>query len=1169
MNCHFCGTEGVLAACELHEAPPDVKGKAGLKLVTCDFHRHHCSFFMCAKCWNGGKHLCKNKHPDWLLRLAQFDLSSKKEILYEKWMFRYAIGDDWFPSVCTIKDTKKPFCAVCLMVSKSGKVGAPCDTPKCDGILKGAGCPACLPIDLPDNDGFLQDCSKEQKEERQKEDESDKDTSKELVEKRPPDDLHEFFKLDLRYVDKSDYQFVVGKKAPSGKCINFLVHPNPPQWEDDYEPSEVAYTDVSDWVAYRGTNLKLLGNASVWVLLPDAKFLGGPVRSRNHVPPDEEREARTRDKSKRQRLEVGKAVDIYGGAVAYHTPSCTVFRLRDKDLDFLEVPSNDQYVQETGLLIGLPPRGGRGSGGAIGRANDLGSSGVKHVLVKTDLKAPDVTWSRYSKLQTILTDKKTPSGKVDGIVDFGLGDGTKCLALRLLPWSTLALFIEVPDGKKHVPGARAVELWRGWQNEKARYERAVAAFRLTKLSTAVDDGGKPESLSESNVVGYAHSSRFAELEKSLQTLAEAWEHLLAVKEKKVAAIESQVRAAALAILRCLRHEADVSLGTAELAEQALVEAGKFPLQAARDAVEDVKKRLVLAHDLAQRSLEVNPKFTGAEGDDLVEIQELLDLKGDPKALGGQALVDWWGDLFWLPEDGGSDLEQPEVEEAPNIPRELVGKETESGRPDAYPDSPPVTDDYWNWNGRPLTIVGDVERTWQLLTQKRLECRNYKDSGLHLMKPHDKSRGERPQDTFFDSVSATEVALGLTNKLAGSRFKVLPPDFNAKRPNPFYEWSHLIGDGEGGGIHRSNIVSSTRANNTEMLIIETVLQQWRPAIEKAGLELVLRVQVSTFGRVPDLERDYSFHKEVRYIHYQTHVGDWMRYTVCLRKTDAFEKPKKEPSPPPDYPTMAVALDHILDCLRPRISKTQARVMDFQARYLLARALKTRYGIELKDADGLEVLPLGNGGGKGALRAKPYAKTVALTTTNGKKLKIVQNRGDGDCLFLSADDALQLLPKNERDAAYQRAGFDPNNPPDAKALRERGVLHLARILGYAVNDGFIGSMDAYGPPNDPCAGHTAIIDFLTTYREDYARAWGGYETWEQYLGLMQSEGWWGDMIMCIALSHLLGVQIDVHQGHGTIQPILANELQPPPVLRLRNEAGVHFEALEEVDDTIEID
>lgn len=1157
-ECHFCNTEGLLAPTELHAAPPDVDGGAGLKLVTCDFHQHHCAFFMCGGCWGKQLHLCRNEHPHWFERLNRFDIAPKELERLERWRFRYATEDAAHPSVCSIRLTEGAFCPSCVAY-REGNVGERCGA--CNAsLLTSSGCPACLPLRLPDNDGLLQECPVDE-DQRREEERSEPVGSAQLVLAKAPDDLAPFRKLDLQYLDETDYQCTSLSTPPTdGRCRRFRVSADIPDWGEEGELSE-AVQDPSGWPEYRSTNLALMGAgvanvAGIRVLLPARAFAFGSFPCRHAEASRTIGEGRsTRGSNKKARMTVTPATTRYAGAVVYQPKKGAVFALTDEQLDLLHAPS--KTVDEEPLLIELPSRGGGGSGGALGRANDLGSSGVQHALLVRNKNAPDVVWERYARLSQDLRDPKKP-GNVELVIDPPLAEDTRFLPLRLIPGSTLELYVDVPERERPPLGreARTVELWRERESDASKRRFAMAQQAFSAAFAVVDDGNRLGALN-----GMQAMARLEQLGRALEEVRTAALFLDEVREGRSAS-DGEIRAAASRILSRLRQRGDEALVTEELVNAADEAYRAAPLPQVRAHLDQAADHLKEAHAHHARSFATYPAYTAEDQALLKWIQANLDLKGDPEELFGQPRKDWWGE-HWVPPGLDDDWEPPEEEEEVDPPTELVGPETESDRPDAYPDRPPHTDDYWNWNGRPLAVVGDVERTWRRLTDERLAQRRYKDTGLHLMRPHTDSRkdGDREQDTFFDGVSATEVALGLTNKLAGSRFSVLPPDFNAKRPNPWYEWSHLIGDGEGGGIHRSNIVSSTRANNTEMLIIETMLQQAYAPLRKLGLDLVLRVQATTFGRIPELEKEAPFHQQVRHIHFQTHVGDWMRYSVWLRPGPDFQRPEEELEPAPDYPATALVLDHILDCLRPRISKAQVRVMDYQARYLLARTLKARYGLELEALKGLSMPEFGGGdGSSGSLEARPYLAARPLETAQGRRLRRIANDGAGDCLFLAFRDGMLRLPGHESQAAFQRAGF--NAVPSAQEIRERAVDHLRRILGYGGDYApFGGDLDRYGPEGDPRSGHGAMVEFLTTYREDYARLWGGYSDWELYLGLMRQQGRWGDMLMCVALSHLFGLQLDVHRGPDVVQPILANELAQPAVVRLYNPAGVHFEALQE--------
>jgi hypothetical protein len=270
------------------------------------------------------------------------------------------------------------------------------------------------------------------------------------------------------------------------------------------------------------------------------------------------------------------------------------------------------------------------------------------------------------------------------------------------------------------------------------------------------------------------------------------------------------------------------------------------------------------------------------------------------------------------------------------------------------EPPPLTSAYWDWNGRPIhfgakgnpTFLFEVDNDaiWKNLCQDQLSEGRYKDSHLFVMHPHSEERtAGRDQGAFFPKVGATQLVTGLSNKDASSIRRLGSSAVGGSQI--FFELTHLIGDGEGGGIHRSNLVAARRANNTEMLVIESVMQEQYKAIKKAhlGLEIVIRVEVTLMQYLSELAemkpKDFKKtsleNKCVDFVRFHDHTGNFMRYRVWLRqKQVAPVCPKSSDDTMRD---LTLVIDHIMDCQRPRISTETVRLLKLQVRCKFKAAL----------------------------------------------------------------------------------------------------------------------------------------------------------------------------------------------------------------------------------------
>lgn len=1183
MKCQFCNTEGLLAPAELNgppQNPTDTTSLVGLKLVSCDFHLHACSFYVCAKCFAAELHLCKQEHPLWESRIQAWKPAQgpKDFAKRERWRFRYTAQDGHsYPAICTRQETHLLFCSQCRTGNVFADENSACTQLNCKGLMRRGCCPACIQMTLPSYSALVKNCI------------PDTPTFDfgpaiaSLMVKAPDNtDIDDYLKLPIQYSNHDDYKITAINSSTTG-ARRFRICPDVTHYLSGEalgisdNPVNGSAIDV-DWPEYMATDLQLHGKngpiAGLFILLPLEKMT--PNLAQNpHLA-----STSTSGRSKRHKAEpaLSELQKHFGGAMVYRPKDGHVHALTDAQLFML--CNGQTTVNPKSVSIVLPPRGKGGSGGALGRADGIGNSGIKHVLLCHNPKSPDCEFSGFSKFLTSArpkTDGIMPPGGIDDVLKAPAKPLATFVPLRTLCFSSLSLYIEVPQSGRSAPHEeRALQLLRGRFDNQFKRALAEAAALASAWVGRIDDGSQRGFDWAQDNIDEWQKKHFATFEKNineLESLLPEISHLFTISADDFTVRQKLVRYLQLCRLAVNDNE-DVPTLKSRVETHAVNLDTKMAL---RDVVM-IKKHLRDAHQFHAKIYGAAP-LDEADKQVLATLRTRLSVQGDPEAddsMGEEpdmtAYMAWWAEL-WVPPglDSHWDRGEPEEPETKLLDsrdnlQDPKWVETESQNPSDWPESPDVQSEYWYWNGRPLRIVESVEKTWQLLTLNKQISREYKDTHYFIMRPPNTSRkdDDRDQDTFFDGISATEVAAGLTNRRVAEtfRFGTLPPELKLSKPTPAFEWSHLIGDGEGGGIHRSNVISSTRANNTEMLIIETILQQAHKHIADAGLEIVLRVEATLVSRRYELEKDETLNGGIRFTHYQSHVGDWMRYRVWLRKSSKFKMPTGSPTPP--CPDMALVLDHILDCQRPRISKATVRVIEYQMRFLLIYTLKTQYGIAWSEGASLTPdLTLGWKNGEGMAKPKPYALAQALATTHGQRLETVPNAGEGNCLFYAVIDALTLLPQLDLQAVLLRAGW--LGLPTHQNLRKHAVHHLRHILGFpGPHPIFNGNMNQFGPLNDPCANLLAMQSFLKTYREDYDLAWPfqGYADWDTYLTVMLGDGIWGDMILCTALSHLLGVQIDVYRSGSVIQPILAHELQPPKVIRIYNPSGVHFTALREV-------
>lgn len=1171
-NCQFCGAAGEYTSAFIHEPPvpvvPASSDRVGLKLVTCDFHLYHCAFFVCANCWTKENHLCKNPHPSWEQRIVGWTPPTAKKAvaLQNLWRFRYGK----FPAICT--RVGNVFCMVCRTANPEARVNDPCATMDCSGVYTLNHCPACVTVDLKLAPDPVLPCASGSSSSSDAMSDVAADAADE------PSDIDSYLKLSVHYQDRANYAKL------SLSAADVLVEPVRPEYlsgADEYESTEVLADN--GWHAYVATDIAFIVRgqllAGVTVLLPHPTFEALLAEQTAPVMPvvaqaSSRRITRNQPTSPVSRLDAPD--DRFVGALLLRRAGCRAYTLNATTRSKLVL--NNGQVKRKEVQLVLPPRGRGGSGFTIGRADGVGKSGIRHVLTCPPHHA-EVLWKGLDTLKKVAgndaNDKPLP-GHIDEFVAPPLAKAGY-RALRTLASSSLVLYIGLPAPVPvAAPDELALELLRNLFEKQALTAAAAAtalarrywtrmidpkAFQLnsgripqwtvsvlTPLKEAIAKADwsikRQWSRDEAELKGYLESARevLGATDNAAGLVYKYWNKIVDAYHLDIEQVAAW-RRTALARL-----------------EAAIAAAGPPIHEDWKKEQLDMTQHLQDVEYNDERSKALVDQLSVRERALLEQLQAQVVKRGDPRDLANDR--DWWLQID-THVDPADAMEDTDVAVAATLDPHF--RDVETVDPSAWPASPAPDDDFWAWNGRPLRLLSTLDETWAKLTAHKLARREYKDSYRFVMCPPGKSRkdDDRDQSSLFDKISAAEVALGVTNKSAAQTARRGPaaPEQNLSKPDAAFEWSHLIGDREGGGIHRSNLVASSRANNTEMLVIETVLQRIHDRLHKNGLDIVMRVEATLVSRVADLERDSRLQDRIRLTHYMSHVGDWMRYRVWFARNGKFVAPTGSGAVPP-CPQEALAIDHILDCSRVRISKATARVFDYQVRFRMATVLWQNYGIAWaeKEENSIVLPPLG--------WHDTYLQSAAperLQLASGEVAEVVTNGAQGDCLYLAVRDALRMLTAAQLQAISLRAGFDAATI-DHLALRICATEHLRTILGLpptpllVPRPVFNGDPNQYGPAGQPSGTLADMQYFLNDYRGQYDLEWPGlgYEDWDTYAGAMAMRGTWGDMLMCEVLSHLLGVQIDIHHASG-VRSVLRHELAPPPVLRLYNPRGVHFEAL----------
>lgn len=208
----------------------------------------------------------------------------------------------------------------------------------------------------------------------------------------------------------------------------------------------------------------------------------------------------------------------------------------------------------------------------------------------------------------------------------------------------------------------------------------------------------------------------------------------------------------------------------------------------------------------------------------------------------------------------------------------------------------------DWAGRDQQVeamASQLDDVWAELARRT--GGGVKSSGDWTPAPHVTPRKMRPTSKYFGRRSATDAYTGRENK---------------ERPGKTqYEWSHLIGDADGGGNRPDNLVSATTAANTEQLILETVQREYRELLASHDLQLQIAGAATLIFYEPTLHQNYK------------HVANWLRYTVTIRSAQKRVR----------------VLDHIFDAQRQKISKGTTTVMLAQAEMAIDDALEREFGI----------------------------------------------------------------------------------------------------------------------------------------------------------------------------------------------------------------------------------
>lgn len=888
-KCQFCQQPGEYMPAEVMGPPhtPTVGGR-GLKLVTCDFHLHHCAFFVCAECWAAERHLCKGEHPSWEARIDNWapNNGGKSLRIRARWRYRYTSERDGksYPAICTLTGVGILYCSVCNRPARTTDITFQCLYDGCAGRMIGAGCPACVEISLPAHNGIQIPCPYAT---------TAMTDDPDMVVPQPmtiaPDELASFRRLPIRYRDEKYYEVETANLLDEGAsrvlvCLDCPVYESnaEEQIEEQTENDDNAGNDVVDhnqMSLYVATNMKLVRNgwplANLTVLLPEEGF----EKLSDYTQPSLKRGERRCVKDSTAR---------FGGAMLFRANGCRVFRLLPEQLTELEVPY-DQIRSEP-LMIKMPSRGG-GSGGALGRANDVGSSGISH-LVTHPPSCPEMNSSAYAKFLEVAKTVDNRGDISEFIAPLGVA-GKSVLQVRTLNDSKLDLFMGMSKPEAANQDKLALELLREWQDrwETAWQVRAQINADLVWAEIFSDDKW---SMMREKIDNFDADSRRIWDSNTYPSIQ------MALSEDTLK--QARINPILARIQECIR--------------QADVYEARLASRPEELCLEDI--------DIGRR------------------IRARLNDKGHPdECVDAQV---WWDEL-WVNIPDHNRPGYDTVVSAADRHDTSNTKEVSSDDPSAWPSYPPISSVFWDWNGRPLEIHISVENTWNRLTRKKLESREYKDSHLFIMRPHTQKRGddERDQDTFFDGISATEVATGVTNRVAAhtERLGKHAPDYKARRPAAAFEWSHLVGDGEGGGIHRSNLVASSRANNTEMLVIESLLQEVWKTTNKADLDIVIRVEATLGERVASLEQNQTFFDSIRLTPYQSHVGDWMRYRVWFRRRG---KPASGFCVAQNiHDNGCLVIDHILDCNRRFISKAAVRLFAFQIRSRVVSMLQDNFKV----------------------------------------------------------------------------------------------------------------------------------------------------------------------------------------------------------------------------------
>ncbi|KAE9644694.1 hypothetical protein [Pseudomonas sp. PB106] len=827
LKCHFCDKTGEYMPAPEMGAPYSASANIGLKLVTCDFHLHHCAFFVCADCWNAEKHLCKNEHRQWESRLEDSVASrgSKDTSIRLRWRYRYVDQNQTrFPSVCKRVQSEDLYCSRCGTQGITASTGDACPLHGCTGTMVKSHCPACIKLTLPDGNGISSACPAKLATKGSSTVERVSSTSQDVYESLP-----------VRYRDRTLYERLhTLEKDPAAALLEidsaWDTYVDEDSQEGEAGDVEAPVAEVV-WGKYVATNIffsQEWGMTHSVILLPEPLF--EEVKHLTTLPQQIwTRAQRSSDEARAKAEEAANLEKTWlKGAIKFQPHTCHLSSMPPIDLSYLEIPNG--VMKHQSILINPPKKSSGGHGGAVGRGNSMGDTGLVHAVPRES--EGQLIWDDCDAfLEGRQASKPIAHGGCQGsLISAQIADDSRYWCLRSFHGSPYDLYMTLPDNE-----------------------------------------GDPEQ----------------------------------GKEKKQ---------------RTVQHEVDnltqeeVSIGPPHKSLDMPFD-NSFSSQPSSSMMVDSEESSLKKRTRADRESAPSSR------------QQTFN--ASPEVMSTRRLV----------------KAVRRVGSTESVPVKSFDN------PSAYPDAPNYRSAFWDWNGRPLEVQGSVGDTWIRLTRDKLARREYKDTHLFIMKPHTTSRqtGQRDQGTFFDGISAAEVVTGVTNNVAAqtNRLGSFAPGFGPDTPMINYEWSHLIGDGEGGGIHRANLVASSRANNTEMMVIETLLQGNCKKLNDAGLDIVIRVEVTLPERIPFLETSHLFQGNVRFWLYLSHVGEWMRYRVWLRRRPvAVTTSSSSSSSSPRVEEDCLVIDHILDCHRRFISKDYVKFFAFQLRERLDQVLLNQYSLVLE-------------------------------------------------------------------------------------------------------------------------------------------------------------------------------------------------------------------------------